>query len=131
MISGSRSRGATLLEAILAILLLTLVVPGAWKILAVQRAAGVHVARRAEGLETVRTVGWLLPREVSSGRPGVDWVSNGGDSLGLRAFRGQGMVDDRVQGRGYHQGLLLGDSKSDSGQRFGPPPGKGRKLECT
>lgn len=92
--SSSRSRGATLLEAILVILLLSLVVPGAWKVLAVQRNAGVLLAHRAERLETVRTVAWLLHEEVSSGRPGVDWVSEGGDTLGLRAFRGQGMVED-------------------------------------
>lgn len=88
-----QSRGATLLEALLAILLLSLVVPGAWKVLVVQRNAGILMAQRAESLETIRTVAWLLPQEVSSGRPGVDWVSRGGDTLGLRAFRGQGMVD--------------------------------------
>ena len=88
------SRGVTLLEALLVILLLSLVVPGAWKVLVVQRNAGVAVAHRAEGLETVRTVAWLLQTEISKGRAGVDWAANGGDTLGLRAFRGQGLLDD-------------------------------------
>jgi hypothetical protein len=87
-------RGATLLEALLAILLLSLVVPGAWRVLSVQRNAGVLMAHRAEALETVRTLAWLLPEEVSSGRPGVDWVARGGDTLDLRAFRGQGLIDE-------------------------------------
>lgn len=88
-------QGVTLLEALLAILLLSLVIPGAWKVLAVQRNAGVVMAHRAESLETVRTLAWLLPREVSSGRPGSDWVVEGGGTLDLRAFRGLGLIDEK------------------------------------
>jgi hypothetical protein len=52
------------------------------------------MAHRAESLETVRTVAWLLQTEVSRGRPEVDWAADGGETLDLRAFRGQGLLDD-------------------------------------
>ncbi len=94
--ASSRSQGVTLLETLFAILLLSFLVPGAWNVLSVQRNAGVLIAHRAESLETVRTVAWLLSEEVSSGRPGVDWVVEGGDTLDLRAFRGQGLVDEEA-----------------------------------
>jgi hypothetical protein len=47
-----------------------------------------------EGLETIRTIDWLLPQEVSGGRPGEDWWTAGGDSVALRAFRGLGLVEE-------------------------------------
>ena len=57
------------------------------------REAGLSVAARAEGLETVRTLAWLLPQEVAVGREGLDWRVVDGDSLELRAFRGTALVE--------------------------------------
>jgi hypothetical protein len=48
-----------------------------------------------EGLETIRTIDWLLPEELSGGRPGEDWWMAGGDSVALRAFRGLGIVEEQ------------------------------------
>ena len=78
---------------VLALLLLTLVIPAGWTLLTHHRAAGMDVAQRAEGIETVRTVAWLLPQEVSAGRAGIDWSGFSGDSLRMRAFRSVGMVE--------------------------------------
>jgi len=86
------SKGTTLLEMLLVLGLLLWVVHGAWKVGIVHRKAGAAVARRAEALETVRTLAWLLPQEISMGRSGVDWWTGGQDSLSLRAFRGTAMV---------------------------------------
>jgi hypothetical protein len=53
----------------------------------------MNVAHRAEGLETIRTIAWLLPEEVSGGRAGRDWWIEHGDSLTLRAFRGLALIE--------------------------------------
>jgi len=90
--------GSGVPEAIVALLLTGLLVSMAWSILARQRQVGADLARRAEGLETVRTLAWVLREEVSVGRPGVDWQIDGGDSLSLRAFRGIGLIESRARG---------------------------------
>lgn len=82
------------MEALLALLLLSVVVQGAWGVVARARTAAAYVAGQAEALETIRTLGWLLPEEVSGGRPGRDWWVGEGDSLPLRAFRGLAIVLD-------------------------------------
>jgi hypothetical protein len=73
-------------------LLLSLVVQGGLTVFAQLRTAVSRVAQRAEGLETVRTIAWLLPAELSGGSPGRDWWVASGDSVSLRAFRGLGLV---------------------------------------
>jgi hypothetical protein len=87
-----REEGISVLESLFALLLLAAVAQGGWTVLSQFRKAASDVAERAEGLETVRTIGWLLPEEVSGGRPEGDWWANGDDSLALRAFRGVGLV---------------------------------------
>lgn len=95
--------GTSILEALVALLLLSIVIPGGWKILARSRSAGAAVALRAEGLETVRTVAWLLPEEVSQGRAVSDWWVAGPDSLVVRAFRGIALVQPGpIEGRRIH-----------------------------
>ena len=89
-------RGTSLLEALLALVLFSLLVHGSLTILVRHREAGVDVAHRAEGLETVRTIAWLLPEEVSGGRVNSDWWAKGGDSLNLRAFRGTALIRGRT-----------------------------------
>ena len=92
----SRNQGFSLLETVVSLLLLAAVVQSGWVVLAHHRTAASHVGARAEGLETVRTLAWLLQEEVSGGRPGGDWWADGKDSLALRAFRGVGLVKGGV-----------------------------------
>jgi hypothetical protein len=89
---AAEERGISLLEALVVLLLLAAVAQGGWTVLAQQRLAASDVSSRAEGLETVRTVAWLLREEVSYGRPGRDWWVDGSDSLAMRVFRGAGLV---------------------------------------
>lgn len=91
-------RGISLLETLMVLLLLGLVAQGGWTVLARHRVAAANVGARAEGLETVRTIAWLLPEELSGGLPDEDWWANGTDSLELRAFRGVGLVKGGVGG---------------------------------
>ncbi len=91
-----KEQGFSLLETVVSLLLLAAVVQGGWAVLAHPRPAASAVGARAEGLETVRTIAWLLPEELSGGRPGGDWWANGNDSLALRAFRGVGLVKGGV-----------------------------------
>ncbi len=81
------------MEAILSLALLSLLVTTGWTILARHRQTGADLADRAERLETVRTIAWLLREEVAGGRPGLDWRIEGSDSLTLRAFRGVALVE--------------------------------------
>lgn len=85
-------RGVTLLELLLSLLLFSVVVQGAWKVLASHRTAAADVAERAEALETVRTIAWILGEELPGVKAGEDWWWLGTDSLQLRAFRGVGIV---------------------------------------
>jgi hypothetical protein len=86
--------GFSLLEALVSLLLLCLVCNGAWLVFAKHRTAALRVAEVAEGLETVRIVGWVLSEELHGSRAGLDWWGEAGDSIGLRAFRGLGIVTD-------------------------------------
>jgi hypothetical protein len=85
-------RGFSIVEAILALTLLALLVTTLWSFLARHRQVGIDLAQRADGLETVRTIAWLLRTEIANGRPGLDWEVHGGDSLTLRAFRGLALI---------------------------------------
>jgi hypothetical protein len=85
-------RGFSVPEILVAVLLVALVVPGVWSLFAYHRNGALRTAHEAEGLETVRTVGWLLAREVSGGRWGWEVREVGADSVVLRAFRGVATV---------------------------------------
>ena len=86
-----RTHGASVVEALLTILLLSILVPGAWGVVARHHTGALSAARRAEALETVRTSAWLLREELSGGSPEQDWWP-GEDTIGLRAFRALGLV---------------------------------------
>jgi hypothetical protein len=95
----SRESGVSVIETLLVLLLLSVLVPGAWAVVARHHTAAVGTAHRAEALETIRTAAWILPQELSGGLPGRDWWM-GGDSVALRAFRGLGLVKGgSVQGQ--------------------------------
>jgi type II secretory pathway component PulJ len=87
--------GFTLLESLVVVLLSALLVQGGWAVFATLWRGGERVGEISEGLETVRTVAWLLEEEVSGGLPGRDWWPGGGDTLPLRAYRGLALVDGR------------------------------------
>jgi len=89
-----------LLEVLWSLLLLAVVLQGGWTVLARHRTGGAAVAARAEALETVRTIGWLLPEELAGGRAGTDWSGAGTDSLRVRAFRGVALPDPKEPGEG-------------------------------
>ena len=92
MVRSEAERGALLVEVVLALLLLSFLVSLGWVFLAKHREVGLRVSRRAEALETIRTIGWVLGEETGPGWPEVDWAVASGDSLPLRAFRGLALL---------------------------------------
>ena len=96
MRTAGEERGYSIVEAIVALSLLALLVTTLWSSLSHHRQVGIDLAQRADGLETVRTIAWLLRTEVANNRPGLDWEVHGGDSLTLRAFRGLALIQERV-----------------------------------
>jgi hypothetical protein len=102
VIRATMPRGFSVLEALLALMLFAIVLPVGWGLLARHRTAGSEVAQRAEAVETVRTVAWLLSQEASMGREGIDWQILGGDSMRIRAFRSLALVE-----RGSEEGSWI------------------------
>jgi hypothetical protein len=96
--SGMGPNGFSLVETLVVALLLFLVVAAGSAVFAHFSGVASRVGQGAEGLETVRTIAWILPMELSGGRPGRDWERWGEDSLVLRAFRGLGMVSPDYSG---------------------------------
>jgi len=93
--SRSCSGGFTVLELVIALLLLGLVLQGGWSVFSTLRGAAEAAEVQARGLETVRTVGWVLNQELAGGRVGLDWWPGGEDTLGIRAFRGMALRTGR------------------------------------
>ncbi len=87
----SGREGRTLAEVLVSTLLVLLLVSGSWRILTAHHRAASELVRRAELLETERTLTWVLSRELRRGGRG-DRSAVAGDSLSLRAFRGSGLV---------------------------------------
>jgi hypothetical protein len=83
--------GASLPEAIVALVVGLLVVQMALASLAKLRSAQADFAARTDALVALRVGRHVLRRELRHGLPGRDWVA-AGDSLSLRAFRGTGLV---------------------------------------
>jgi hypothetical protein len=114
----SHRAGSSLLELVLVLGLLFWVFHGVWSSLVVHRDAGTGLAERAQDLESIRTVSWLLSEEVSKGRPGIDWEVGGHDSLSLRSFRGLSLVNPVSNGRESwvvcYRGLRDPDPAKDS-----------------
>ncbi len=83
--------GASLPEAIVALLLGLLVLQLALGTLARFRTAQADLAARTDALVALRLGRHVLRRELRHGLPGRDWIADS-DSLTLRAFRGTGLV---------------------------------------
>ncbi len=113
-----RARGFSLLEALVATLLLFLVLQSGLAVFSQFRVAVSRVAHRAEVLETIRTVAWILPEELSGGQPGRDWGPVFRDSIPLRAFRGLAMVSSGFPGgKGMsvcYRGIRAPNAEKDS-----------------
>jgi hypothetical protein len=84
--------GTSFLEALVALALISLLVPAIWATLARQRSAGTRMVAKAEALEGIRVVSWVLPRELELGSERRDWMASE-DTLALRAFRGFAVAD--------------------------------------
>jgi hypothetical protein len=94
-----RSWGYSVVEALLVILLATALVPAGWALLSKQRVVASRLVSRAEALETVRTLAWILAEEVDGSLEGRDWMAMGEDSIHLRAFRGHALLDSAIPGQ--------------------------------
>ncbi len=80
-------RGYTLAEALITLILLTILLQAAWSVTAGHTRGAAELVRRSEMLEAVRISGWTLREELKSSRPGTDWLADD-DSIALRAYRG-------------------------------------------
>lgn len=87
----TRKRGTTLVEVLVALVLVFLVLAAARRVVEAGRRSAARILEAAEALETERILRWVVREEVRAARPGVDW-SVDGDSLPLRAFRGVARV---------------------------------------
>jgi len=115
-VPGPRA-GFTLLEALVVILLTAMVVQGGWAVFATFRRAGGKAGDEAEGLETARTVAWILGEELSGSVPQRDWWTGGGDSVSLRAYRGLVFVEGSAPGgeiRVCYRGIRSPNPAKDS-----------------
>lgn len=86
-----RRAGYTLAEALVALVLLTVLLQVAWGVAAVHTRAAHRLFDRAEMVELARAAGWVLRNELRAGVEGEDWLP-GDDSVSLRAFRALGIV---------------------------------------
>jgi hypothetical protein len=89
--SGSGRRGATLVEALVALLLGLVVMQLGLSTLARFRTVQRELAARADALIAQRVGRHVLRRELRHSLAGRDWVTDA-DSLALRAFRGTGIA---------------------------------------
>lgn len=97
---GRSSRGHTLGEALLSLLLLSLLLHAAWASLRVHGRAVSSLIARSAVTEAGAVTHGLLRRELRAGLAGTDWSSPGSDSIPLRAFRGVGVPCPVPRGRG-------------------------------
>lgn len=88
---GDTRAGTSLPEALVALLIGLLVLQMGLASLARLRAAQADLSARADALVALRVGRHVLRRELRHGLPGRDWDATA-DSLGLRAFRGTGIV---------------------------------------
>jgi prepilin-type N-terminal cleavage/methylation domain-containing protein len=109
--------GFTLVELLVVVLLTAVVVQGGWVVFGTFRKAARKAGEGAQGLETVRTAGWILEEEFSGSVPLRDWWSGGGDSVSLRAFRGLAFVEAPEPAGGVrvcYRGIRIPNVEKDS-----------------
>lgn len=114
---GGPTGGFTLAETLVGFLLTALLVQAGWTLFATYRKAGGRAWEVAEGLETVRTIAWLLGEEFGGSEPLRDWWPGSGDTISLRAYRGLAIVGGREAGGGVRvcfRGIRSPNPEKDS-----------------
>lgn len=115
---GVRRTGGVLLETLIALSLGVMVLGASFTVLTSVLRWSRVLAGRAEGLELVRTVWWVLDEELRPGVTGRDWTPIAGTTLALRAFRGVARVCSPVTGDGEwvvaYRGRRMPDPGRDS-----------------
>jgi hypothetical protein len=86
------TRGFTVVETLIALLLFAGVVQLCAAVAAAQRRGLLRMVERGDVLEAERTVWWVLSTETAAGRAGRDWAIAAPDVLELRAFRGRALI---------------------------------------
>lgn len=107
--------GISLFEMVVVLALSALVFPAFWTTVSRHRTASGRVADRAQLLEGVRVLSWLVPHELAMGTEGEDWDASS-DTLALRAFRGFGVVDSIGSGTREAYVCFVGDRAPDPGK---------------
>jgi len=113
----TRRGGFTIVEALVALLLLLLALQAGWALAAGIARAASALAERAESLAAARAAGWIVQEELEGARAGADVSAPAGDSFALRAFRGAALVCGLVPPRGVvvrWSGLRAPDPTKDS-----------------
>ncbi|HSR40530.1 MAG TPA: hypothetical protein VLL48_00120 [Longimicrobiales bacterium] len=88
-LAGERpAPGFSVVELLVALVLMALVMRSAATVLASQLRAAESLVLGSEALETGRIAGRVLHRELRAGSPDLDWWLADGDSVALRAYRG-------------------------------------------
>jgi len=88
---SSETAGASVIEAVVALLVGLLVLQLGLSTLAHFRSTQRDLVERADALVTLRIGRHVMRRELRHGVPGRDWIAEG-DSVSLRAFRGAAAV---------------------------------------
>jgi len=113
----NRRSGFGLAEMLVVLLLTTLLLQGVWSVLSTFRRAGGAAGDLAEGLETARTVAWILGEEFAGSEANRDWWTGNGDTVSLRAFRGVVLVESGEAGgslRVCYEGIRAPNPAKDS-----------------
>ena len=80
-------RGFTLVELIVALLVVSWIGAATLRAYAVLRTAGERTAAVSSATHAQRVLRSVLRAELGTGAPGVDWAAHAPDSIRLRAFR--------------------------------------------
>ncbi len=89
---GTQRSGFSLLEVLIALLLLLLILQAGWAITAAMARGAAALADRSESLAAARATAWIIQEELEGARAGQDVSIPSGDTIALRAFRGTALV---------------------------------------
>lgn len=84
--------GFSVLEALIALLLLLLILQAGWAITTGMARGAAALADRSESLAAARATAWIIQEELEGARAGLDVSIPSRDTIALRAFRGTALV---------------------------------------
>lgn len=116
-------RGASAVEALLALLLGGAILFSALGLLSAQRRSAERLIAQGEGLLARRVIRTVLGEELRRGVEGRDWVAPGGDSVRLRVFRGLAFMCPSGRPNRFlvrYRGSRLPNARKDSALVLGP-----------